>query len=1039
MAWSIASDMLAHMAAARRKWELYPRSHSTRLDRGLFRLPTSEYRGTPFWSWNTRLNFSQLSRQIDHLQKMGFGGVHIHARTGLATEYLGRDFMSLVKQCHARLKRRGMLTWLYDEDRWPSGFAGGLVSSDVRFREKTLFWTQNQDASTGELLGRYIVTLREGRLVAFERLAIRDLPPKGTWYAYLHTAKPESWFNHQTYIDTFNPAAVARFIEITHERYRACLGSSFGTTVPAIFTDEPHFTKKQTLAVASAPQGVVLPFSDLFCATFEKRFRHDLLDSLPELFWDRADARPSLTRYQYHEHTAELFASSFGDTIARWCARNRLALTGHMLSEATLFGQTRAVGEAMRGLRSFQLPGIDMLEDKIELTTAKQAQSVARQNGRPGVVSELYGVTNWDFDFAGHKRQGDWQAALGVTVRVPHLAWVSMAGESKRDYPAAIGYQSPWYREYKVIEDHFARVAVAMTRGRPVVRVAVIHPIESFWLHWGPADDNCDEWARREAEFKDLTHWLTFGGIDFDFVSESSLAPRGGVHRRGAGKDGLRVGKMAYDAVIVPGCQTIRTATLNRLKQFQRLGGTIIFAGTIPSLVDARPSAEPAAIAAKCRRVSFDESSILAAVAPFRELRIALADGAPTDSIAHQLRHDGTARYLFLCNTRRREDVGDVAITVNGRWQVEEFNTFTGMISSMTAAISGEQTVIPWRCLAHGHLLLRLTPRTRQSNDQLAKTAAVTRAEPNLFARPLPARTRVILSEPNVLLLDQAEWKLDGERKWRQKEEILRLDNLVRQHVGLPSRGGRNAQPWVDTAPDPVKGLLHLRFAIDCKVAVTAPQLAMENPADATLTLNGRRVATKPVGWWVDEAIRTVSLPSLKPGAHTLEICIPMRRRTNVEWCYLLGSFGVRVKGRRATIIEAPKTLKFGDWTHQGLPFYAGNVTYEIPIRGQGRAMRLRAARFSNPLLTVAIDEKRLGPVAFAPHEIELGKLKGTHMLSLTAFGNRHNAFGPLHHTKRDLTWVGPAAWRSSGEWWSYDYHFKPIGILEPPLLLEAA
>ncbi len=78
-----------------------------------------------------------------------------------------------------------------------------------------------------------------------------------------------------------------------------------------------------------------------------------------------------------------------------------------------------------------------MLCDRREFTTAKQAQSAAHQFGYPGVLSELYGVTNWDFDFRGHKLQGDWQAALGVTVRVPHLSWVSMGGEAKRDYPAS--------------------------------------------------------------------------------------------------------------------------------------------------------------------------------------------------------------------------------------------------------------------------------------------------------------------------------------------------------------------------------------------------------------------------------------------------------------------------------------------------------------------------------------------------------------------------------------------------------------------------
>ena len=110
---------------------------------------------------------------------------------------------------------------------------------------------------------------------------------------------------------------------------------------------------------------------------------------------------------------------------------------------------------------------------------------MARQENREGVMCEIYGVTGWGFDFRNHKLAGDWQAALGVTFRVPHLTWVSMEGEAKRDYPACIGRHSPWYQRYGLIEDHFARLNTALTRGHALVRVGVIHPIESYWMYWG--------------------------------------------------------------------------------------------------------------------------------------------------------------------------------------------------------------------------------------------------------------------------------------------------------------------------------------------------------------------------------------------------------------------------------------------------------------------------------------------------------------------------------------------------------------------------
>src|SRR5439155_22805586 len=121
-----------------RRFELYPRNRTAQLSPKLFREPTAEYRGAPFWSWNSKLDLPQLLRQIDQTRQMGFGGFHIHSRTGLSSEYLGDEYMRALVACTERAKKLGMLSWLYDEDRWPSGFAGGIVTRDERYRSKRL-------------------------------------------------------------------------------------------------------------------------------------------------------------------------------------------------------------------------------------------------------------------------------------------------------------------------------------------------------------------------------------------------------------------------------------------------------------------------------------------------------------------------------------------------------------------------------------------------------------------------------------------------------------------------------------------------------------------------------------------------------------------------------------------------------------------------------------------------------------------------------------------------------------------------------------
>ncbi|MBQ9924861.1 MAG: DUF2828 family protein, partial [Clostridia bacterium] len=107
---------------------LYPKNKAPVLDPELFKHPTSEYRGTPFWAWNGKLNKDELARQIDGFQKMGLGGFHMHVRTGLDTPYLSDEYMDYIRFCIEQAREKNMLAWMYDEDRWPSGTAGGKVT-----------------------------------------------------------------------------------------------------------------------------------------------------------------------------------------------------------------------------------------------------------------------------------------------------------------------------------------------------------------------------------------------------------------------------------------------------------------------------------------------------------------------------------------------------------------------------------------------------------------------------------------------------------------------------------------------------------------------------------------------------------------------------------------------------------------------------------------------------------------------------------------------------------------------------------------------
>ena len=148
---------------------LYSKSHEP-MTESLFANPGSEYRGTPFWAWNSKLNKEDLLWQMEQLKKMGYGGVHIHVRTGLETEYLGEEFFELIQACVEKARQEHMLIWLYDEDRWPSGAAGGLVTKNPAYRMRCAVFTRKK-RENGHFLAAFDVTLNsDGTLNSYRRM-----------------------------------------------------------------------------------------------------------------------------------------------------------------------------------------------------------------------------------------------------------------------------------------------------------------------------------------------------------------------------------------------------------------------------------------------------------------------------------------------------------------------------------------------------------------------------------------------------------------------------------------------------------------------------------------------------------------------------------------------------------------------------------------------------------------------------------------------------------------------------------------------------
>jgi len=93
--------------------------------------PPAEYRSAPLWDWNDSITEEGIAFQMNEFKKAGIGGVFVHPRPGLITEYLSDNWNQLFDFTVKTARELGMHVWIYDENSYPSGFAGGHVPAEM--------------------------------------------------------------------------------------------------------------------------------------------------------------------------------------------------------------------------------------------------------------------------------------------------------------------------------------------------------------------------------------------------------------------------------------------------------------------------------------------------------------------------------------------------------------------------------------------------------------------------------------------------------------------------------------------------------------------------------------------------------------------------------------------------------------------------------------------------------------------------------------------------------------------------------------------
>lgn len=983
-----------------------------------FQNPPAEYRGKPFWSWNGKLEKAEILRQIDVLKAMGMGGYFCHSRTGLATEYLGDEWFALVNACADKGKKLGMEAWLYDEDRWPSGTAGGMVTQNQAYRMKYIrlkVLDGNAFCYDENCIAAFAVDLDGLSFRNKKRLSAgEDAKGRAVLEFSVEEMGKSEFYNGYTYVDTMNAEATEKFIELTHEKYRENCGGRLGKSIYGIFTDEPNRGAVMSgFSLPNRDSNWMAPYTPELFGDFREKYGVDLVENLPELFLWKDGEKKSRIKWQYMELIEELFLYNFLKPLHDWCEKNGIQQTGHLLHEDSLTAQSCMIGSIMRGYEYFDTPGVDVLtEHNQSFWIVKQLQSAARQLGREKLLSELYGATGWQFNFEGHKEVGDWQALFGINMRCHHLSWYTMQGEAKRDYPASINGQSAWYPEYGYVEDYFSRIHVLMSQGSPVCDLLVLNPVESVWMQvypgWceglGSRDKDVDA---MEARYADTFHLLCGNQIDFDYGDEDFLTRFGSVAKKG-GKPVLRVGKAAYAAVLVTGMQTMRRTTLELLRKFVEAGGRVVLAGDAPAYVDAAPSEEVKSIGAE--ETDFSEKSVLEALKLQPPVTVTGPDGAPLRDVYAQVREKGPELYIHLLNLHPKE-TRQATVMIHAGGYAERWDARTGgaeLLAHGEGAISFRYDFAPAQ-----ELLVAVTPENRG-----LPAVGVQAREEKAF--PLEGSFRYRLDEPNVCVLDFANYRVNDEA-WRMNREILKADREIRTKFGLPLRSGEMVQPWFAGRQEhPSVCRLKLSYPFKIDELPKSLRLAVETPEKFELRVNGKKAFRKTEDFWVDSCfhIFEIDASALKVGSNRITLETDFRQDVNLEAIYLLGDFGVSLEKNHASLTKLPRTLRAGDISEQGLPFYGAGLTYvaDLPDTPEGARLFFETDGCDAACIE-ATDGENSRMLAFQPYRADVTALAaGKKALSIRYILTRRNTFGPLHENPVLAGAYGPGNFTTEGK-----------------------
>lgn len=1000
-----------------------------------FKQPSKDYGTIPFFVWNDKMTKEGIAQSMQDYKDAGCGGIIVHPRPGLVTEYLSDEWFELFQYTVEKGKELDMNVWIYDENSYPSGFAGGHVPAQM---PESFNQGQGLKPVESEVMPadyqKYFLILKEsnGSYLDVTAQAVQESGKTGPYILFEKTFYHQSgWFGGFSYVDLLYPGVTEKFLEVTMTGYEKTLAGDFGKTVPGVFTDEPEI---------SSPGGFRWT-PDLF-DVFQEQWGYDLKENLPSLYKQVGNWKK--VRHNYTQTLLWLFIERWSKPASRYYEQRGLEFTGHYWEHGWPSMQLGGDNMAMYAWHS--VPGIDMLFNQFDevspnaqfgnIRSVKELASVANQMGRARTLSETYGGAGWEATFKDLKRLGDWEYALGVNLMNQHLSFSTIAGARKYDYPPSFSYHNPWWKSYRGLNTYYARLSLALSSGVQRNGVLVLEPTTTAWLYDSyMKEGRYDSLMQVGNQFQQFVTALEKNQLEYDLGSEQIIGDQGGVE----GAE-FRVGLCRYQTLVLPPLmENLNRKTFDLLKEFTANGGKLI-AFSRPGLIDGDPSPDTAQLyegqSVRIFDLSIPDEEAFELLFTGQSLRFSEQSGG---NLYHHRRILKDGQLIFLANADMEQQTTG-AFTVDGADAIV-MDAFTGELFHYPNDETGKGLQLRFSLQPAGSLLLFVSEEKLEGFPEYRKRENLTRVKAGGVLTAAKERE-------NVLPVDFAEFELGG--KTFSDVHVDQAAQLVYKHYGFDEGNPWNHSVQYKTAIldkstflDDSGFRISYSFNIDQEFDWSAVKLVVEHPEIWTVKINGVKVEALPGEWWLDRSFGVFKAGAqLRTSKNTVTLsCKPMNVHAETEPVYLVGEFSV-VPAEKGWSIRPPVSpVQKGSWKQQGLPFYSWDMIYSntFTVDSKSPYYEVGLDDWQGTVAEVYVNGEHAGTMVLPTDRIPVTDQirAGENTVEVRITGSLKSLLGP-HHNNPKPGLVSPWHWRNVKAYPSGSQYQLPDYGLNGDILLFA-